>query len=168
MVSSQAALWNVISWLINYIISNDLILSKLLYKNRCGIQYTVCPDPVNNPGHGFTLTGVYTSTAAATASFTDSACATDYLLIPCASDVLGQFVNSDLSVCSMRMCGGVFSSINAKTRSIPVFSMFTFARLVSFHSNFLLTLLTRSIRFIDSVWIEISYQRTGSEWRRSR
>ena len=100
-----------------------MILVQFLQGN-CGIGYEVCSDPVNNPGHGFTLTGSYDSTSAKTASFTDSACSKDYLLIPCATNVPDRFVNSDDSVCAMRMCGGVFNSVNAQTRARPVYSQF--------------------------------------------
>lgn len=86
------------------------------------MQYNVCPDSVNNPGHGFTLTGAYTSTTSAVASFTDSACTTDYLLVPCGTNTRGQSVNSDGSVCAMRMCGSVFNSINAQVTPAPVYS----------------------------------------------
>jgi len=101
---------------------------------NCGIGYAVCSDPVNSPGHGFTLTGSYTSTSAAAASFTDSACSTDYLLIPCATNVLNRFINSDSSVCAMRMCGGVFNSINAQVNSLPVYSSSTPYQL-RYHTN---------------------------------
>ena len=92
----------------------------------CEMQYNVCPDSVNNPGHGFTLTGAQTSTTSAVASFTDSACIADYLLVPCGTDTRGQSVNSDGSVCAMRMCGSVFNSINAQVNSAPVYSKNSF------------------------------------------
>lgn len=88
----------------------------------CQMQYNVCPDPVNSPGLGFSLTGALLAGGTAVASGTDAACATDYLMIPCASSVVGQTINVDGSVCATRLCGSAFNAMNAQTVSSPVYS----------------------------------------------
>lgn len=85
----------------------------------------MCPDPVNLPGLGFSITGALLAGDSTVASGTDAACTTDYLMIPCGSDLQGQSTNSDSSVCATRLCGSAFNAINAQTFSTPIYSKIT-------------------------------------------
>lgn len=107
------------------------------------MQYNVCPDQVNVPGLGFSISGalvagegtyqvvialrVYGNIIGITfvgtvSSGADAACTADFLMIPCGSDVRGQPTKSNGAVCAARLCGSVWNSINAETLSRPVFS----------------------------------------------
>ncbi|XP_045034723.1 uncharacterized protein LOC116936379 [Daphnia magna] len=90
--------------------------------NFCEMQYNPCPDQVNLPGLGFSISGALTAGATTVASGVDAACTADYLMIPCGSDIRGQAIKSNGAVCAARLCGSAFNSINAETRSTPVFT----------------------------------------------
>ena len=128
----------------------------------------MCADPVNNPGLGFTLSGAFTTTSSPTVSLTDVGCANDYLMIPCGSDLgFGQFINSDFTPCATKLCGGVFSSINAQVQPRPVTSKslesiirnrqkpchFVYLQVFQFHSNCDFTLMiTKRAAGIKETW----------------
>jgi hypothetical protein len=86
------------------------------------MQYNVCPDQVNVPGLGFSISGALVAGEGSVRSGVDAACSTDFLMIPCGSDVRGQPTKSNGAVCAARLCGSVWNSINAETLSRPVFS----------------------------------------------
>lgn len=86
------------------------------------MQYNVCPDQVNLPGLGFSISGALTAGDTTVASGVDAACTADFLMIPCGSDIRGQATKSNGAVCAARLCGSAFNSINAETISRPVFS----------------------------------------------
>jgi hypothetical protein len=86
------------------------------------MQYNACPDQVNLPGLGFSISGALTAGDPTVASGVDAACTADFLMIPCGSDIRGQPTKSNGAVCAARLCGSAFNSINAETRSTPVFS----------------------------------------------
>lgn len=102
------------------------------------MTYNVCPDPVNLPGLGFSLSGALLAGDATVASGTDAACTTDYLMIPCGSDIQGQSTNSDASTCATRLCGSALNTINAQTISTPVFSEFAKFNLISINYFYLI------------------------------
>nr|CAH0109312.1 unnamed protein product [Daphnia galeata] len=90
--------------------------------NFCEMQYNVCPDQVNLPGLGFSISGALTAGDTTVASGVDAACTADFLMIPCGSDIRGQATKSNGAVCAARLCGSAFNSINAETISRPVFT----------------------------------------------
>ncbi|XP_017786149.1 PREDICTED: uncharacterized protein LOC108569195 [Nicrophorus vespilloides] len=103
----------------NYDPANGLQLSNQDYgicirteRNFCGIQYTQCPDTVNNRSQSFTLSGNTGNNnqvpAMVGSTGTGNFCQNDYLIIPMASNVgrpvLGQITSVD------RICGGTLSA----------------------------------------------------------
>ncbi|XP_046633822.1 uncharacterized protein LOC124313125 [Daphnia pulicaria] len=90
--------------------------------NFCEMQYNVCPDQVNVPGLGFSISGALAAGDTTVSSGADAACTADFLMIPCGSDVRGQPTKSNGAVCAARLCGSVWNSINAETLSRPVFT----------------------------------------------
>ena len=90
------------------------------------MQYNVCPDQVNLPGLGFSVTGALAAGAVTVSSGTDAACTTDYLMVPCGTDIRGQSLNSDGTICATRLCGSAFNSVNAQTISGSVYSKYKF------------------------------------------
>ncbi|XP_045461940.1 uncharacterized protein LOC123672031 [Harmonia axyridis] len=79
-------------------------------RNFCGVQYTQCPDPDNDPIQSFTLSGNSNSNVPAMVGSTGSSnfCQSDYLIIPMVSNVgrppSGPSANVD------RICGGILSA----------------------------------------------------------
>lgn len=113
------------------------------------MSYNVCPDPVNLPGLGFSLTGALLAGSSTVASGTDAACTTDYLMIPCGSNVQGQAINSDGTTCATRLCGSAFNTINAQTIPTTVFSKFQFhfIHFLDYSFCYLLPISARSVPF---------------------
>ncbi|KAG6444635.1 hypothetical protein O3G_MSEX003479 [Manduca sexta] len=79
-------------------------------RNFCGIQYSVCPDTVNNRSRAFTLSG--NSNNPVNSMIGSGAgpnnCANDWLLVPCAANV-GR-IQPAQALCTDRICGGTFSA----------------------------------------------------------
>ncbi|XP_021929766.1 uncharacterized protein LOC110834666 [Zootermopsis nevadensis] len=100
----------------NYDPGAGLQLSKQDYsicirmeRNFCGIQYTACPDTVNNRTHAFTLSGNtqgQTAVSSSTGTIGPNSCNTDWLIIPCATNV----GRTGLPACIDRICGGTFNT----------------------------------------------------------
>lgn len=88
------------------------------------MQYDVCPDRVNIPGLGFSISGSLVAGDVTVVSQTDQNCNGDYLAIPCGSDVRGQTVTSAGVICPTRFCGSVFSALNGVSVPAPVFCKF--------------------------------------------
>ncbi|KAJ8890645.1 hypothetical protein PR048_010154 [Dryococelus australis] len=80
-------------------------------RNFCGIQYTSCPDTVNNRTQSFTLTGNTRQgpVASSVGTLGPNSCTTDWLIIPCASNV-GRVLQPGASTCVDRICGGTFNT----------------------------------------------------------
>ncbi|KAM3969070.1 uncharacterized protein ACR2FA_003721 [Aphomia sociella] len=79
-------------------------------RNFCGIQYSACPDTVNNRSRSFTISG--NSNGPVNAMIGSGAgpnnCANDWLLVPCAANV-GR-IQPAQALCTDRICGGTFSA----------------------------------------------------------
>ncbi|XP_028170488.1 uncharacterized protein LOC114360114 [Ostrinia furnacalis] len=86
-------------------------------RNFCGVQYTACPDNVNNRSRAFTLSG--NSNGPVNAMIGSGAgpnnCANDWLLVPCAANV-GR-IQPAQALCTDRICGGTFSADLSMTAS---------------------------------------------------
>ncbi|GLV46660.1 uncharacterized protein CBL_11497 [Carabus blaptoides fortunei] len=89
--------------------NQDYSICIRMERNFCGIQYTQCPDTVNNRSQSFTLSG---NSALAVQAMVGSqganSCPSDYIIIPCASNV-GRAVNA-VPACQDRLCGGTFGA----------------------------------------------------------
>jgi len=84
----------------------------------CGICYSVCTG-IPTGGNAFLMS------APAAAGAIDSACANDWIQIPCAIDYqnAGTTVSGSSTVgCASRICGGFFSALTAATANAPVYS----------------------------------------------
>ncbi|XP_068082170.1 uncharacterized protein [Anabrus simplex] len=96
--------------------NQDYSICIRMERNFCGIQYSTAPDTVNNRSHAFTLTGNTLSRDAIVSSSVSSMgsfpCVTDWLGIPCASNV----GRRNASGCVDRICGGTF---NAEISTTP-------------------------------------------------
>ncbi|XP_053987568.1 uncharacterized protein LOC128880976 [Hylaeus volcanicus] len=134
----------------NYGIDTGLQLSNQDYsicirmeRNFCGIQYTACSvdgqvasttsatsaaQMARN--NAFTLTGNTQGTQIA--SMTGAACQTDWLTIPCASN-LGRLPTA-MMTCVDRICGGTFNAENQSLNSSSVVSTVKPFRLI-FHTD---------------------------------
>lgn len=134
----------------NYDPSTGLQLSNQDYsicirmeRNFCGIQYMVCPIEaeamVTGTGasaaqmtrnNAFTLTG--NTQATQIASMTGAACQTDWLTIPCATNV-GR-LPSMMTMCVDRLCGGTFNAESQNLNASSVVSTVKPFRLI-FHTD---------------------------------
>ncbi|XP_048510409.1 uncharacterized protein LOC105693592 [Athalia rosae] len=124
--------------------NQDYSICIRMERNFCGIQYMPCSDaelaiPITtgaaggrqNPrNNAFTLTGNTQGTQIS--SMTGAACQTDWLMIPCASNV-GRQPNSG-SQCTDRLCGGTFNAENQLLNASNVMSTVKPFRLV-FHTD---------------------------------
>ncbi|XP_017884593.1 uncharacterized protein LOC108627717 isoform X2 [Ceratina calcarata] len=114
-------------------------------RNFCGIQYVTCPvddrlgEAATTGGtvaaqtmrsNAFTLTGNTQSTQIA--SMTGAACQTDWLTIPCASNV-GRSPTATMS-CVDRLCGGTFNAESQNLNASSVMSTVKPFRLI-FHTD---------------------------------
>ncbi|XP_023710755.1 uncharacterized protein LOC111866229 [Cryptotermes secundus] len=100
----------------NYDPGAGLQLSKQDYsvcirmeRNFCGIQYTACPDTVNNRTHAFSLSGNtqgQNAVSSSTGTLGPNSCNTDWIIIPCATNV----GRTGLPACIDRICGGTFNT----------------------------------------------------------
>ena len=139
-------------------------LTSSSWQNYCEMQYNVCPDQVNMPGLGFSLSGALAAGDTTVSSAVDGACTKDYLMIPCGSDMQGQAIKSNGVLCAIRFCGSAFNALNAATVAGPVFSKYLYPNLtnlciVSF------PFLSTHFSEIGAVRIALLHQRTGSQRR---
>ncbi|XP_063236070.1 uncharacterized protein LOC134538576 [Bacillus rossius redtenbacheri] len=104
-------------------------------RNFCGIQYSSCPDPVNNRTQAFTLTGNTRQgpVAASVGTLGPNSCTSDWLIIPCASNV-GRVQPAGSSTCVDRLCGGTFNTEAGSLTPSAVVSTVRPFRLV-YHTN---------------------------------
>ncbi|KAK4877277.1 hypothetical protein RN001_009783 [Aquatica leii] len=79
-------------------------------RNFCGIQFTQCPDTVNNRTQSFTLSGNSNNAVVAMVGSTGSAnfCQADFLVIPMAMNI-GRPPAAPMTTVD-RICGGTFSA----------------------------------------------------------
>ncbi|CAG9138310.1 unnamed protein product, partial [Plutella xylostella] len=92
-------------------------------RNFCGIQYSACPDTVNNRSKAFTLSGNSNNPVNSMIGSGPGPnnCANDWLLIPCAAN-FGRLPPAQ-ALCTDRICGGTFSadlSMQASAVIMPV------------------------------------------------
>ncbi|KAJ9583664.1 hypothetical protein L9F63_021994, partial [Diploptera punctata] len=123
----------------NYDPGAGLQLSKQDYsicirmeRNFCGIQYTSCPDTVNNRTHAFTLSGNtqgQTAVSSSTGTLGPNSCNADWLIIPCATNV----GRTGLPACIDRICGGTFNTEISTTPSTVISTVKPFRLTV--HTN---------------------------------
>lgn len=155
---------DICSWFIFRGGPTDLLI--LLFQNFCQMQYSVCPDPVNTPGLGFSISGALIAGDNTVASGTDAACTTDYLMIPCGSDIVGQTTNSDASVCATRMCGSAFNSVNARTLSTPVYSKLSSTNdIVSIHPAVIVNDVWRALFLLQRNPFRSSCVTSPTDWK---
>ncbi|XP_026461329.1 uncharacterized protein LOC113363056 [Ctenocephalides felis] len=89
--------------------NQDYSLCVRSERNFCSIQYTACPDTVNNRSRAFTLSGNSNQAVQAMvgAAGSPNTCSSDWLSINCAA-------NADrtppATTCEDRICGGTFSA----------------------------------------------------------
>ncbi|KAB0796698.1 hypothetical protein PPYR_10759 [Photinus pyralis] len=95
----------------NYDLATGLQLSNQDYsiciraeRNFCSIQYTACPDTVNNRSQSFTLAGISTNVVQAMTS----TCQADFIIIPMAQNV-GRPAGTT-AITADRFCGGTLST----------------------------------------------------------
>ncbi|XP_050684030.1 uncharacterized protein LOC126978945 [Leptidea sinapis] len=90
--------------------NQDYGICVRMERNFCGIQYTACPDTVNNRSRSFTIGG--NSNNPVNSMIGSGAgpnnCAYDWLLVPCAANV-GR-IQPAQALCTDRICGGTFSA----------------------------------------------------------
>ncbi|XP_054289374.1 uncharacterized protein LOC129004772 [Macrosteles quadrilineatus] len=115
--------------------NQDYSICVRMERNFCGIQYTQCPDEVNNRTHSFTLTGNtlgQNSVTSMIGGVGPNSCNTDWLIIPCTSNV-GRMITPATPGCVDRLCGG---TLNSEVSIMPatVYSTVKPFRLV-FHTN---------------------------------
>nr|XP_046468147.1 uncharacterized protein LOC124212301 [Neodiprion pinetum] len=125
--------------------NQDYSICIRMERNFCGVQYMPCSDadamvmPAATPQGGrpqpsrsnaFTLTGNTQGTQIS--SMTGAACQTDWLMIPCASN-MGRQPNTGVQ-CTDRICGGTFNAENQVLNSSNVISTVKPFRLV-FHTD---------------------------------
>lgn len=122
----------------------------------CEVQYDACPDRVNIPGIGFSVSGSLVAGDVTVASQTDQNCNGDYVAIPCGSDVRGQTLTSGGAICPTRFCGSVFSALNGAAVPTSVFSKLSTAQVYLLLTNWI-ELTARSTPF------EIRYHTDGFE-----
>lgn len=89
-------------------------------RNFCSIQYSACPDPVNNRSRSFTLSGnsntPVMSMVGGGSSSSPNACNNDWILIGCARVADKMSPNG---MCEDRICGGIFNAeINTMERTV--------------------------------------------------
>ena len=122
--------------------NTDYSICVRMERNFCGIQYTACTDSgkydlkvlycwhtwssfsVNTPGMAFSITGG----TPADGSKVGTACSTDWITIPCATNSNDPTLQTGTpSVCVDRICGMVFNSVTTPSgsNSVPVTSMCT-------------------------------------------
>ncbi|KAK6629389.1 hypothetical protein RUM43_003206 [Polyplax serrata] len=102
----------------NYDTTGGLQLSNQDYsicirseRNFCGIQYSPCVDTVNNQSRAFSLSGNtlgQNQVAAIVGTAGPQSCNSDWLIIPCASNV--DRIKEIPYTCVDRICGGTFNS----------------------------------------------------------
>ncbi|XP_011160870.1 uncharacterized protein LOC105196560 [Solenopsis invicta] len=122
--------------------NQDYSICIRMERNFCGIQYMACPDaqgmmPTLSIATGqimrssaFTLTG--NTQATQIVSMTGTACMTDWLSIPCATN-LGRLPSTPLT-CIDRLCGGTFNSESQNLNESSVISTVKPFRLI-FHTD---------------------------------
>ncbi|CAL7941194.1 unnamed protein product [Xylocopa violacea] len=127
--------------------NQDYSICIRMERNFCGIQYMTCPvddkeGEVMVPGNGilaaqmmrisnaFTLTGNTQSTQIA--SMTGAACQSDWLTIPCASNI-GRLPTT-MMTCVDRICGGTFNAENQNLNASSIISTVKPFRLI-FHTD---------------------------------
>ncbi|XP_069675740.1 uncharacterized protein [Periplaneta americana] len=123
----------------NYDPGAGLQLSKQDYsicirmeRNFCGIQYTSCPDSVNNRTHAFTMSGNtqgQSAVSSSTGTLGPNSCNADWIIIPCATNV----GRTGLPACIDRICGGTFNTEISTTPSTIISTVKPFRLTV--HTN---------------------------------
>ena len=99
----------------------DYSICVRMERNFCGIQYTACADTANTPPQSFSITGGSPTLG----SVVGTACSTDWITIPCATNTNDPTAqNGTPVVCVDRICGQVFNSVQtgANTPNVPVYS----------------------------------------------
>ncbi|KAG7209970.1 hypothetical protein KM043_011559 [Ampulex compressa] len=123
--------------------NQDYSICIRMERNFCGIQYMICPDegqsmpPVAGTpvaqmtrSNAFTLTGNTQGTQIA--SVTGAMCQTDWLNIPCATN-LGRLPTMSM-MCVDRLCGGTFNAESQNLNASSVISTVKPFRLI-FHTD---------------------------------
>ena len=92
----------------------------------CGVMYMACTG-FSTGGSAFLLGTSTTATAV------DSACANDWIQIPCAIDYqnTGTVISTSATTgCSTRLCGAYFSAVSGSKANAPVYSNFPLFKLI--------------------------------------
>lgn len=89
-------------------------------RNFCSIQYSACPDPVNNRSRAFTLSGNSNNQVMAMvgggSTAMQSGCNNDWVMIGCARVADKMQTNG---ACEDRICGGVLNAeVNTMERTV--------------------------------------------------
>ncbi|XP_066598600.1 uncharacterized protein [Prorops nasuta] len=125
--------------------NQDYSMCIRMERNFCGIQYMICADGSKNyssMGTGTTSGQITMRSSAFTlsgntqnnqiASMTGTACQTDWLTVPCATN-LGRITTS-VPMCVDRICGGAFNAENQNINASSVISTVKPFRLI-FHTD---------------------------------
>lgn len=89
-------------------------------RNFCSIQYSACPDPVNNRTRAFTLSGnsngPVTAMVGGGMAAQQNGCNNDWLMVSCARVADKMMTNT---ACEDRLCGGVFNAeVNSMEKTV--------------------------------------------------
>ncbi|KYM94988.1 hypothetical protein ALC62_14583 [Cyphomyrmex costatus] len=121
--------------------NQDYSICIRMERNFCGIQYMACSDDAQGimtttiatnqiRSNSFTLTG--NTQTAQTGSMTGTTCMTDWLSIPCATN-LNRLPSTPMT-CVDRLCGGAFNSEASSLNSSTIISTIKPFRLI-FHTD---------------------------------